>query len=211
MLTELYCKGETWVHTIRPSIKLLSLFVLCSGLFIVESWASLAAACSAVACLYQQAKIPLNKIYLCIRPALWILAIIFAVQLFLAGPGLAAFVVLRFLVMIFAASLVTLTTPASHLVETIETGVGKVTSAPVAEAVALAFSLSFRFIPEVRRLFTEVREAQRARALQNDWRALITPTVIRTLKSADEIAHAINARNIDTRHLAQKAEDHETN
>ena len=155
--------------------------------------------------LFLNARILLENIIASIRPALWIFALIFSVQLYLAGAELAAFVVLRFTVMILAASLLTLTTPMSELIATIENAVRSFASEQTAEAVSLAFSLSFRFIPQVRNTFEEVKEAQKARGLQSNWRALLTPTIVRTLKSADEIAQAINARNIDTSHLKDKA------
>ena len=209
MLTEIYNPGESFVHKAKPSLKLAVLFSVCTLLFVFDSWAMLISVSVTLAGLYFHARILVGNIIASIRPAFWILTLIFAVQFYLEGPELAAFVVIRFAVMILTASLLTLTTPTSELVSTIEHGVRSFASARTAEAVSLAFSLSFRFIPQVRNTFEEVKEAQRARGLHNSWRALVTPTIVRTLKSADEIAQAINARNIDTSHLSDEITEYD--
>lgn len=200
MLSEIYNPGVSLVHRTRPSLKLALLFSACTSLFVFETWSLLIATALVLTGLYLNARILMKNIIASIRPALWVLVLIFAVQLYLANVELAAFVVLRFVVIILTASLLTLTTPVSELIATIENAVRSFASEQTAEAVSLAFSLSFRFIPRVRATFEEVKEAQKARGLQSSWRALITPTLVRTLKSADEIAQAIDARNIDTSH-----------
>ena len=63
--------------------------------------------------------------------------------------------------------------------------------------IALAISLSLRFIPLVRSVLDEVREAQRARGLERNLTALLVPLVVRTLKQADGTAQAIQARSFD--------------
>ena len=209
MLTEIYNPGQSFVHKAKPSLKLAVLFSVCTLLFVFDSWAMLISVSVTLAGLYFHARILVGNIIAGIRPAFWILTLIFAVQFYLESPELAAFVVIRFAVMILTASLLTLTTPTSELVSTIEHGVRSFASERTAEAVSLAFSLSFRFIPQVRNTFEEVKEAQRARGLHNSWRALVTPTIVRTLKSADEIAQAINARNIDTSHLSDEITEYD--
>jgi len=195
MLTGLYSDTGSAVHRVRPAVKILLLFLLCTLLFVWESWWLLGSAFAATALLFAWARIPRDHIVQSIRPALWVLAVIFAVQLILADVQLAAFVVLRFVTMILAASLVTLTTRSSEMVDGIESALRFWPNRSVAEKISLTLSLCLRFIPQVRTTFAEVRDAQRARGLANDWRALVTPTIVRTLKSADEIAQAIEARS----------------
>ena len=204
MLTDMYSPGDTVIHTTKPSLKLACLFVVCTTLFVFESWPLLIGTCCAVAWLYYCSQIFMKNIVASICPAFSILALIFFVQLYLSGFEMAAFVVIRFIAMILAASLLTLTTPSSDLMSAIEKGVQTFASERFSEAVGLAFSLSFRCIPRVRQAFNDVREAQKARGLQGSWKALTTPTIIRILRSADEIAQAINSRNIDTSHLREQ-------
>lgn len=197
MLTSLYSDKDTFIHRASPAIKILCLFVSCTIVFLWESWILLGMATVVLAILYACAKTPFDYIYKSLQPVTWLLAIIFIVQVFLAGWELAAFVVLRFIVLILTASLVTLTTKASEMVDGIEAALRFLPNKRIAENISLTISLCLRFIPKVRDIFTQVREAQKARGLSNDWRALTTPTIIRTLKSADEISQAINARKMD--------------
>lgn len=66
-----------------------------------------------------------------------------------------------------------------------------------AAQIALAISLSLRFIPMIRTLFDEVRMAQRARGLDKNLLALLVPLIVRILKSGDQISEAIRARSPD--------------
>lgn len=207
MLTNVYSAGQSIVHTTSPLLKVLLLFVSCTSLFVWENWFVLGASACVLSGLFIVAKIPLEHIKGALKPALMLLFMIFIFQIYLTSTGTAAFVVLRFVVMILAASLLTLTTKTSDLITAIETGLGKFISPKASEAISLAFSLCFRFIPMVRQIFEEVREAQRARGHSGNWRALITPTIVRTLKSADEVSQAITARSIDTSHLSNPKND----
>lgn len=195
MLISLYKPGNSPVHRTPAGLKIVLLFIFCTLLFLLQSWWFLAGAIAAVLAAYLLAKLSLTLAWQAVRPALWVLVLIFLVQLWLNDWQFGLYVVLRFAIMIVAATLLTLTSKTSEMIEGIERSVGKVFGADVAEKVGLAFSLSLRFIPMVRETYQEVREAQKARGLGRNWRALITPTMIRTLKSADDIAQAIDARS----------------
>ncbi len=197
MLISTYSSGNSIVHTAKPMTKVLLLICSCTLLFVWENWISLALASLLIGGLYIIAKISHQNIVAAIKPALWVLLFIFAVQVYLVDWLFASFVVLRFITMIMAASLLTLTTKTSDLISGIEGFLGRFLSEKNSESISLALSLCFRFIPMVRKIFEEVKEAQKARGLDRSWRALVTPTIIRTLKSADEISEAIVARSID--------------
>lgn len=201
MLTSDYVPGDSVVHRARPLIKVGLLFLVCTWLFVREGWLSLAAAGLVLVAFFAIARIPPKMVVAAIRPALWVLGLVFVAQLFLADWRFAGFVVLRFAVMILGASLLTLTTRTSDLVEAIERALGRILPARLAEAISLALSLCLRFIPRVGDIFEEVKNAQRARGLGTSWRALVTPTIVRALKSADEIARAIVARSPDGPHV----------
>ncbi|WP_129559830.1 energy-coupling factor transporter transmembrane component T, partial [Bordetella pertussis] len=81
-----------------------------------------------------------------------------------------AVVVLRVAALIGLAMAVTLTTPVPALID------------------------ALRFIPEIWRNYQEIREAQAARGLGAHPLALLVPLVVRTLKRAEEVAQAIDAR-----------------
>ena len=64
--------------------------------------------------------------------------------------------------------------------------------------MSLALSMTVRFVPEIRRQYLEVREAQFARGLHNSPVAVLVPLLVRTLESAQEIASALDARCYDS-------------
>lgn len=63
-----------------------------------------------------------------------------------------------------------------------------------ASRVALAIGLVLRFVPEIARQYADLREAQQARGLKAGTLALIIPLMVRTLRRAEEISDAIDAR-----------------
>ncbi|AJE46186.1 energy-coupling factor transporter transmembrane component T family protein [Celeribacter indicus] len=199
MLSDLYIAGDSPLHRAPPGRKLLALFVLCTLVFLLSHWAVLSLAVALVVFGYARAGLAPRHAVAALRPAVPVLALIFVVQLWLAGPSQAAFVALRLACLLAAAALVTSTTRASEFIEGILAGLKHAPGWVPKDKIALAMSLVWRFIPLVRGIFDEVREAQHARGQGRNLRALLVPMVVRTLKSADEIAEAIEARSLPER------------
>jgi biotin transport system permease protein len=197
MLTDLYVFGDSPIHRARPAVKILALAAICTALFVFEGWAFLLLSAMLVAAGFAAAGLRPVHALSALKPAIWILAAIFAAQVYLNDLALAGFVVGRFAVMILAATLVTLTTTSAEFVDGIHS-VLKYAPAWVPKArIALAISLCFRFIPLVRTVLTEVRQAQHARGLGRNPLAVLVPLIVRTLKTADEVSQAIYARSFD--------------
>jgi len=196
VIAGLYRPGSSPVHGVRASLKLIALLVLGTVLFAIDDVWLAAIALVIVLAGYALARIPARAAFAQIRPVLWVLAILFAAQLWLVDLSAALLLVLRFAALILAASLVTLTTRTADLVAVIEKALS-----PLARfgfdvgKVSLAISLAIRFIPAVGAIVEEVREAQRARGQDRSIVALAVPVIVRLLKMADEIAEAIDARS----------------
>ncbi len=197
MLTDLYVFGDSAVHRARPVVKIAGLVVLCTSVFVFEGWPSVLVGGALVAAGFALAGLRLRHAVASIRPAFWILAAIFAVQLVLTDLLFAGFVVGRFAVMILGAALVTLTTKTSEFVDGIHAALKHAPGWVPKEQIALAISLCLRFIPLVRTMLVEVRQAQQARGLDRNVLALLVPLVVRTLKTADEVSQALYARSFD--------------
>lgn len=71
--------------------------------------------------------------------------------------------------------------------------------------MSLALSMTVRFIPQIRRQYLDVREAQFARGLHNNPVAVLVPLLVRTLESAQEIASALDARCYDSAPAPRRA------
>ncbi|MBL6430467.1 MAG: energy-coupling factor transporter transmembrane protein EcfT [Alphaproteobacteria bacterium] len=197
MLTDLYVFADSPVHRTRPVVKIAALVVLCTSLFVIEGWTAVAVAGVLVFAGFALAGLGPRHAIVSVRPALWILAAIFAVQLYMTDVVFAGFIVARFLVLILAAALVTLTTRTSEFVDGILSALRFAPAWVPKAKIALAVSLFLRFVPLVRTALDDVREAQRARGLDRNIKAILVPLVVRILKTADEVSQAIYARSFD--------------
>jgi biotin transport system permease protein len=62
--------------------------------------------------------------------------------------------------------------------------------------IGLAVGLVVRFVPEIVSRYQAIREAHEARGLTIRVRTMLVPLIILTLRDADQIAAAIDARGI---------------
>lgn len=194
-MLDLYTPGTSPLHRMRPGSKLLVLMGGATLLFLYESLALTIAALALTLLLYRLAGIPPRKMLAQIRPLLWIFALFFALQYWLSGPMLAAYVVLRLATLVLLASLVTLTTRSSDMIDAMTRALSLLKPLGVNPGkVSLAISLALRFIPVLAQITAEVREAQKARGLERSVIAVAMPVAIRTLKMADDISDSIDAR-----------------
>jgi len=195
MLAELYVPGNSPLHRTPPQYMIVGLVVFCSLLFLFSEWSVLAAATVLVLAAYLIAGLRLHHAVAALRPVLWVLAFIFTIHVLTTGIAQAAFVIARFMAMILAASVVTLTTRTSEFVDGMRAMLKYAPSWVPADRIALAIALTIRFIPSVRMTLAEVRMAQKARGLERNLTATLVPLVVRTLKAADQVSEALEARS----------------
>lgn len=201
MTIGLYVHADTPVHRLPPGVKIASLAVFGTTVFLLSDRSLLLGCLGAVLVLYAVARIPWAQALSQARPALWLLLAIFAVQALVDGWAAGVATVLRFGTLILLAALVTMTTRASAMIEALESGLRPLARLGIDPGkVSLALSLALRFIPVVAAVTGEVREAQNARGLNRSIVALVVPVVVRTLKMADDVADAIEARSYGSRH-----------
>ena len=131
------------------------------------------------------------------RPGV-LIAVIFLVHGYFTSWTLGFLVVLRFAILLLLALLVTFTTRTSEMIDVLERGFSPLALIGVNPAkLSLMLSLALRFIPLLFEKFTEIREAQRARGLDGNIVALIMPLLIKTLRMANDLTEAIEARGYD--------------
>jgi len=194
-MLDLYSPGRSPIHRLAPGVKILAMMVGGTGLFLVESLGIVAVALASVVALYKIAGLSASQLWNQIRPVLWILIFFLGLQWWLSGASVAGFVVLRLATLLLLAGLVTLTTRASDMIESLTSGLRILRPLGVNPAkVGLAISLALRFIPVLAQITTEVREAQKARGMEHSIVAVAMPVAIRMLKMADDISDAIDAR-----------------
>lgn len=193
-----YIHRQSVIHNLPAGMKILILLVGGTAVFLIDNFYSVAGVLLGIVALYFVARIPLSILFAQVRPVFWIFLLVFLFQLFTRDVLFASMVVTRFCALLLLASLVTLTTPVSAMIEAIEKGIGWLRWVGINPAkVSLGLSLALRFIPVVAKITSEVREAQRVRGLEWSVIAIALPVIIRTLKMADDIANAIDARGYD--------------
>ncbi|TCL00419.1 biotin transport system permease protein [Shimia isoporae] len=194
-MLDLYTPGTSILHRMTPGPKMAALAIGATALFLQGSLLITAVAIAFILSLYAVARIPLKTALNQIRPLFWIFALFFAVQWYFSGIELAVYVVLRLAALILLASLVTLTTRSSDMIDSLTRAL--VFLKPLGlnpEKISLAISLALRFIPVLGRITAEVREAQKVRGLERSVIAVAMPVAIRAIKMADEISDAIESR-----------------
>ncbi|XXF77862.1 energy-coupling factor transporter transmembrane protein EcfT [Myxococcaceae bacterium GXIMD 01537] len=200
MSVGLYVPGASPVHALPAGLKLLALLVVGTALFFVHAPLALGAALAGVVALYGLAGLGVRGLGWALRPAAVVLPFLFVFHALVAGWPSALELVLRLGVLLGLATLVTLTTRVSEVLEVLERALGPLRRVGVSPARAgLMFALTVRFVPVLLANLEEIREAQRARGLEQDWRAVLVPLLVKTLRMADTLSDAIDARCFDAR------------
>tara|TARA_R110000868_G_scaffold97614_2_gene268458 strand:+ start:42874 stop:43476 length:603 start_codon:yes stop_codon:yes gene_type:complete len=198
MIAGLYIDGQSALHRAQAGLKVLALIALGTGVFLISDWPVLGGVLITVLALYPVSGFGPKILWAQIKPMIWLLILFFVVQLWLNDWQAGLVVILRLAGIVLFAGLVTLTTKTSDMLAALERALMPLARFGVnPEKVSLAFSMVLRFIPVIAHVGHEIRDAQRARGLDKSIIALIVPLIIRTLKMADDVADAIEARSFD--------------
>ena len=195
----LYLHRESPVHTAPAGAKMAGLLVAGLGLLLFPSPPVLGTALAATLGLFALARIPPRELLPLTRLLAWVLVPLFLLHGWLAGWDTAVQTVLRLATLLLLATLVSLTTRASDQLETLQHALRPLARFGVSPArLSLMLSLTLRFIPLLATWVREVREAQSVRGLERDPLALLVPLLVKTLRTADALAEAIDARCFDS-------------
>ncbi|MFZ4710755.1 MAG: energy-coupling factor transporter transmembrane component T family protein [Zwartia sp.] len=196
MLGSLYLPGNTWLHRTPAGLKLAVLALSSSALMWVHSPLFLLVACALVCLLVRGAGASLRQVWQQLRPLVWLLLVLGGLSVWSQGLLQALEMVLRLFTMVLAALVVSMTTPLTQMMQVVVwllspfQRLGWVD----AERIALGVGLTLRLIPELAVQWQDIREAQLARGLTPSPFTMGVPMLMRTLRRADEIAEAIDAR-----------------
>lgn len=199
MSMALYRPGVSPVHRVPPGAKLLVLLAAAVLSARVATPLPLLGGVAVVGGLYVLARVPARVGLRQVRPALSLLALVLLAHGLTGGWTSGLVVVLRVAVVLLLAVLLSLTTRVSDLVDLLERGLRPLARFGVRPArVALVLALAIRFVPVLAQQADEVRAAQRARGLERLPLALLVPLLIKTLRLADRLGDALDARGFDS-------------
>lgn len=189
--------GNTWLHRAPAGLKLAVLALSSSALMWEPSPLLLLVACALVCLSVRCAGASLQQVWQQVRPLAWLLLVLGGVSVWSQGVFQALEMVLRLITLVLAALVVSMTTPLTQMMSVVVWLLGPLQRLGWvdAEKVALGFGLTLRLIPELGVQWQDIREAQLARGLTPSPLTMGVPMLLRTLKRADEIAEAIDARS----------------
>lgn len=198
MMEPLYVAGQSPLHRLPAWLKLTVLVAAGAGLFALRDPRWLGLAFAVAVALVASTGVSARGVWRQVRGLLWVLLAVALFTGWFQGWIDALAVVLRVGAMVGLALAVTLATRTSDLIAVCERVLKPLERTGLVDAgkVALALALALRFVPEIWRNFQEIREAQAARGLGAHPIALIVPLIVLTLKRAQEVAEAIDARSL---------------
>lgn len=130
----------------------------------------------------------------------FLLALLAGFQVFLGRPDLAVVVAGNLLVAVWSSRLLLFTTPGSELVDALISACQPLRFVGVSpERVGLAVALMLRSVPVLLGAFTSVRQAARARGLERNLIANVTPVVLQAVAYAHATGEALAARGLGER------------
>ncbi|NEJ71340.1 energy-coupling factor transporter transmembrane protein EcfT [Rhizobium phaseoli] len=197
-MQSLYVEGNSMMHRLSPRLKLLSLAAFSVVLFISDNLAPLSIAVLMTAVLYGMVGLPFADALRRLRPIFLTIAVVALFNLIFNPWHEALVPLLRLTALMLFAATVTATTSITAFIDEVTALARPLerTGWVQADDIGLALGLVLRFVPEIVSRYQAIREAHRARGLKVRPASLLAPLIILTLKDAENIAAAIDARGI---------------
>lgn len=193
----LYRPGDTPVHRAPVWLRLGGLAALGILLLVLHGAEAALAVLAAVVVVAVVARLPWRPTLRGLAPLLLTAAALCVYQGWQRTWALGVEVAADLLSLVLAATVVTATTPSDVLIDLLTRAVRPLRHVGLdPEQVALAVALMLRTIPALGALYTEVRDAARARGLERSPRALLVPLVIRAVARARLTGDALAARGL---------------
>lgn len=217
-----YVTGDSLIHRLDPRAKLLSTILFVVIIFLANNWITYLGLALFVGFGIYLSDIKLSFFINGVKPLIWLILFTVLLQVvFTAGDNVlfswwviviskeglvnGAFIFMRFVLIIFMTTLLTLTTMPMSLTEAIEYLLhpGKKIGVPVHE-IALMLSIALRFVPTLMDETEKIMNAQRARGidfgegnLYNQMKSIVPmliPLFVSSINRAEELATAMEAR-----------------
>lgn len=198
MLTSLHVEGQSLLHRIPVKPKLFGLMVFGLTLYLIAQPLALTAALILTGFLYLSTGVGLSEGLRRLKPVLFTIAFLAAVNLLLLSPEETLVTTLRLVAILFLAAAVTASTTIADFMAAVTALAWPLERLGLMKAadLGLALGLVLRFVPEIAQRYEALKEAHAARGIPFKLSRMLGPLIISTLKDADRIAEAIDARGI---------------
>lgn len=222
MIIGRYIPGDSWIHRLDPRAKLLGAMFFILIIFLANNWITYALLFVLTMLAVHVSELGFSFFIKGVRPLIGLILFTVLLQIFftagetvyfswgifiLTKEGIinGIFIFVRFLLIIFMSTLMTLTTMPLSLTDALEALMKplKLIKIPVHE-IALMLSIALRFVPTLMDETEKIMNAQRARgtdfgegSLIQQMKAvvpLLVPLFISSFNRAEELATAMEAR-----------------
>lgn len=217
-----YIPGNSFIHRLDPRTKLLSAIWFILLIFIASGFWSYALLASIVFLAAMISEIPISYYINGLKPLTFLILITVSLQLLFSQGEVIVFelgwlqitqegiinavkIIVRFILIIFMSTILTLTTTPLEIADGIEALLKplKRLKMPV-EEIALVLSIALRFVPTLMEETEKIMNAQRSRGVEFNVGSLIErmkkivplliPLFISSIDRADQLATAMTAR-----------------
>jgi len=144
-------------------------------------------------------RLPVGQVLRQLRPLLPMLVGILLLHGWVTTWTTGATVVLRIVVLVLLAALVSLTTPMMAMMDVVERSLRPFErllgwAGLSVATITLMLVLAVRFIPVLLEQLQDIQNAQRARGMSRPALTLWVPLLVKTLRLADQVTEALDAR-----------------
>ncbi|MFD1484052.1 energy-coupling factor transporter transmembrane component T family protein [Lacticaseibacillus baoqingensis] len=217
-----YIPGDSFVHRLDPRTKLMASFYYIAIIFLANNWQSYLLMFAATMGMILLSRVRIGFFLRGVRPMIWLILFTVALQIFFTKGGAVywsfgwlaitqygltngAFIFMRFVLIIFVSTLLTLTTQPLSLADAVESLLKPLrkVKVPVTE-LALVLQIALRFVPTLMDQTTKIMNAQRARGVDfgtgnlfQQMKAvvpLLIPLFVDSFTIAEDLATAMDAR-----------------
>lgn len=217
-----YVPGDSLVHKLDPRTKLLSSVWFIMLIFLANGFLSYGLLASVVLAAAYISEIPISYYINGLKPLTFLILITVVLQLLFSQGDTVLFqlgwiqitqeglinavkIIIRFVLIIFMSTILTLTTTPLEIADGIESLLNplKRFKVPVQE-IALVLSIALRFVPTLMQETEKIMDAQKSRGVEFDVGSLVErmkkivplliPLFISSIDRADELATAMTAR-----------------
>lgn len=202
MTLSLYVPGDSPLHRLPPALKLAGLLVAGVGLALSESPAMLGGLAGAGLLLMVSTGAPWPVIRRQLGGLVVVVGLIVAANALITSLEEGVAFALRVIALVSYASAVTFSTRTDAILDLIDRALSRCgrPGRVAGERLGLVVALVIRFVPELFSNAAAVREACAARGIRPSPLALVLPLIVRTLRTADEVADALDARGYPRDH-----------
>lgn len=195
-----YRPGASWLHRLPAGPKVVGLVVAVTVVLLLDTPYAAAAGLLAALLVLGSTGLPWRALARPLRAVAVVVVLLAVVQAWLLGWQDALVGVSRVLACLALAWAVSATTPVTAMLDLLQRALQPLRVLGVRpERVAMTVALAIRSIPLVVAAAVQADEARRARGARLSVRALVVPTVVRSVRISEALGEALLARGYPPR------------